>query len=180
MIIRQAEEKDMAQIIEICRLNLVGTNINNFSNSDFSNRGFLVTQIDEISINKMLADPSHIVLVAQNEEKIVGYLTACDLEIAREEFAQNFSELFGKKTLYYKQIAKRPGSANIGEKLLNFLCDYAQKSNYKQIVCNIVQAPFFNQKSISFHQKNRFHKIGESLQNKSVGATILGVYLRKI
>ncbi len=180
MMIRQAEAKDVAQIIEICRLNLVGTNIDNFSNSDFSNRGFLVTQIDETLLSKMIANESYVVLVAQAEEEIVGYLSACNLEVAREEFAEKFSELFSKKTLYYKQIAKRPGSANVGEKLLNFLCDYAQKSTYKQIVCNIVHAPFLNQKSISFHQKHKFYKIGETLQNKSVGAAILGVYLKEI
>jgi len=181
MITRKAKYEDIAKITEICRLNLVGTNKENFSADDFSKRGFLVTAISEDLVKEMIDDhKNHLVFIAQENEEIIGYLTACNIEIMPDDFLPSFKETLHKKTIYYKQIAKKPGTQNVGDGLLNLFIKEAQENGYEQIICHIVHQPFFNQKSITFHEKYNFRNIGETIQNKSLGETTLGIYLRKL
>jgi L-amino acid N-acyltransferase YncA len=181
MKVEKAKYEDIAQMIEVCRLNLVGTNKENFSSNDFTKKGFLVTALTEESAKEMLDDEARFyVAVAKEDKEVVGYLSACDASSINDDFPEDVSEIFKRKTIYYKQIAKKPNAKNVGENLINSLISEAKNLGYEQIICRIVHQPFLNQKSISFHEKFGFQQISEITQNNALGETTLGVYLKKL
>ena len=66
-----------------------------------------------------------------------------------------------QKLFYHKQIVKNPDAKNIGKKLLFAMFDEAKKRGYLHVVCRIVHAPFFNQASVSFHERFGFKEVGK-------------------
>lgn len=175
IVVTPAKYDDIAAMIEICRQNLVATNDQKFTAEDFAKKGFLITALNEETAKKFIDDGNFIVLVARYGQDILGYTIACDLEVSGINFPEDMKQKFLPKTVYHKQIAKVLNSSTnakaVGSNLLKGLFLEAQKRQYQQVVCRIVHEPFFNQNSVSFHQKNGFELIG-SMQEKN----LFGIY----
>lgn len=185
-IVQFATYSDIAQMVEICAENLVENNREEFSSGNLSQRGFLIKKLEENETKKMIDDQKNFCsLVVKKEDKVLGYLTACDLKKTDENIQQQISQLiasgkfgenFDDKIFFYKQIAKRISEKNIGSKLLLAFYDEAKKRGYSSIVCRIVHSPQKNLASISFHQKFGFEEIAEVEEN----GALLGIYLKQI
>ena len=180
MKITHAELSDLDQVFEVCAQNRVANNREKFTDEEFAKNGFLMTQLTKERLEKMLADPQNYFLsVAKEGEEVVGYLAGYDATKIGQVFLDNNpipEEMKSKKIFYYKQIAKKPGTKNIGGQLIVNMFDEVKKRGYFCVVCHIVHKPIYNQASISFHQKFGFKEIG-SVEEKE-NAVKMGVYLK--
>jgi L-amino acid N-acyltransferase YncA len=177
ILITQATNEDINQMIEICAQNLVETNRQKFGRDDFAKKGFLLSRLTFENAKKMIDDEeNYFVCVAKNGDEVLGYLIACDLEKSEINFsAEILNQICAAKKgkiFYHKQIAKKLGSKNVGEKLLLAMFDEARRRAYAQIICRIVHRPFLNQASIFFHQKFGFKQVEKMLE----GENELGIY----
>ncbi len=175
----EANQGDIEQMIEICAQNLIETNRQKFSSQDFSKKGFLVRRLTFENAKIMIDDKeNYFVCVAKNGDEVLGYLIACDIKKLEFSFPPEvLNQLsIGQKTkiFYHKQIVKKAGVKKVGEKLLLAMFEESNRRGYKKIICRIVQRPFFNQASISFHEKFGFNKIGEMSEYE----IDLGIYLK--
>lgn len=175
-----AKYSDIAQMIKVSGEVLVKTNRAKFSDEDFAKQGFLIVQLTEEVARKFIDNSqNHFACVAKEGEDVLGYLTSCDVKesgIIFSEEMPEFKQIKDQKIFYHKQIARRPGTKNIGQKLLLAMFDEVKKRGYSHILCRIVHAPFYNEVSVVFHQKFGFRKIGEMEDN----GAMLGVYLKEL
>ena len=167
-------------MINICAQNLVENNRGRFDANDFAAKGFLIRKLTKEDVREMLADQeNHFACVAKNGEEVLGYLTGCDVSKTEIDFfkhAPELEKLKNQKIFYHKQIVKKPDAKNIGSKLLFAMFDEAKRRNYLHVVCRIVHKPFFNQASVSFHEKFGFKEIGAMEEN----GLQLGIYLKDL
>lgn len=175
-----AQHSDIKQMIEVSGKVLVKTNREKFTAEDFAKQGFLIVQLTEEVARKFIDNSqSHFACVAKEGEEVVGYLTSCDVKesgiIFPEEMAE-FKRIKDQKIFYHKQIARKPGMKNVGQKLLLAMFDEVKSRGYSHVLCRIVHTPFFNEVSINFHKKFGFREIGLMEDD---GAT-LGVYLKEL
>ncbi len=169
--VRQANYQDLQDIVEICRENL----LRNKKEDEISARGFLMSEMTEEYARNMI-DSDSVVLVAEKNNKISGYLVAYDLANEDEIFQAEVRKIKGlenAKIIYYKQIAKRLNETGVGKNLLIELVKEASKKGYSHIVCKIVLAPFYNQASVNFHEKNGFVKMTDLAEKERV----VGIYV---
>ncbi len=180
IITKAAQHQDIEQMMAICEQNLLTTNCQKFTAVDFSQKGFLLTRLTFENAKKMIDDEKNYFLaVAKNDDEVLGYLIACDIEksgINLPKAVLSAQEITNSKIFYHKQIAKKLTAKGVGKKLLLAMCEQARKRGYEKIICRIVHAPFYNQASISFHQKFGFKKIGEMQENKIA----LGIYIKSL
>jgi ribosomal protein S18 acetylase RimI-like enzyme len=179
--IMTASHADIAQMVAICESNLMVNNREKFSDEDFSKRGFLIKPLQESVAKNMITDQGNFVtLVLKNGDEVLGYLLGHDISKTDKIFIDEVLHLLqpqeNEKIFYHYQIAKKPGSKNVGEKLLLAMVYEIKKRGYSKLVCKIVQRPFPNEKSINFHEKLGFKQIGEIENNK----IILGIYQKQI
>ena len=174
-----AQHCDIEKMMEICEENLLENNREKFSANDFSNKGFLLTRLTSQNVQEMIDDKkNYVVLVAKDGDKIMGYLIACDIEKVDYELREKIKELknFRGKVFYHKQIVKKLGVKQVGEKLLLSMLDEVNNRGYSHVVCRIVHEPFYNQASISFHQKFGFSQVGLYKKNE----VLTGIYLKDL
>jgi len=166
---------DITQMIAVCAQNLIENNREKLSADDFSKKGFLVRKLTKEDVEEMLADQkNHFACVVKEGEKVLGYLTGCDAAKSGIDFSKHAPDLQKiTKLFYHKQIVKVLEAKNVGTKLLFTMFNEAKSRGYSHVICRIVHKPFFNQASISFHEKFGFKEIGAMEEN---GLT-LGIYL---
>jgi hypothetical protein len=102
------------------------------------------------------------------------YYSVLDFIGKRYQYKESDPFKIKTKTFYHKQIVKKAGVKKVGEKLLLAMFEESKRRGYEKIICRIVQRPFFNQASISFHEKFGFKKIGEMSEYE----IDLGIYLK--
>lgn len=174
-----AQHSDIQQMIEVSSLNLVRNNRDKFSDADFAQKGFLIVPINEEKAQNFIDDPEALAQIAKEGDEVVGYLTGQDVEKTGINFTgevETFEEIKDQKNFYYTQIAKKPEAKDVGRKLVVSMLDEAKKLGYENIICRIVQKPFYNKVSTVFHERLGFENIGTMLED---GAT-LGVYLKRL
>lgn len=174
-VVKAATLQDAEKMVGICEENLV----ENKQENNLSQSGFLVTRLTSEVARKMIADEkNHLALILQEGDQAMGYLTGCDIsemDLAFQNHVKNFLQLKNSSRIFYhKQIAKKINAKKVGEKLLLAMFDEARKRGYREIICKIVHEPFFNQASVSFHQKFGFNEIGKIEEN----GRVLGIYLK--
>jgi len=162
--ISKVSQKDIPQMVAICAQNLVENNRDKFSNEEFSKRGFLIRKLAAADVEEMIEDQENFIsLVLKNGDEVLGYVNGCDILKTEIEFQQKvfaLPQLKNQRIFYHKQIAKKDGAKNVGKELLFAMFDEAKNKGYEQVVCKIVQKPFFNEISDSFHRKFGFEKFG--------------------
>ncbi len=180
MIIKPAIHSDIEEILAILKSRLVDVNDPKIFNSELENKGFLIGNVERDELEKLILDQkNNLILVAKEGDEVLGYLIAQRLsEIVDSKKAvvsclklHKIDDL--QKVIYYRQIATKPQSKNIGSLLLEELLKKAKEIDCEYVVCRIVGEPVNNQKSISFHKKFGFKQIGED----AIGRVKLGVYL---
>ncbi len=180
MLVRSATDNDIEQILEINAKNLLANNKDKMTSEEFSKKGFILMKVTKKDLENAIADKlGYIVLVSEENSEITGYLTACDITNVDVKFQKEVAaikEASGHKILYYKQIAKKPETQNVGKNLIAKMFDEARHRSYSCIICKIVHKPFYNQASIGFHEKYGFSKVDEIKEEDR----LIGVYLKQI
>lgn len=176
-LITKAEKSDAAQIALIGKENLLQN-----QTGDLAKSGFLVRPINQALVEEFIADEKHIVLVAKQNDEVVGYLISCALTALEGEILDAVLDLEEvqktplKKILYHKQIAKKSGTKNVGKPLVQGLIAEAKKQNFELIACRIIHAPQNNEVSIALHSKLGF----ELKVEKQEDEFLKGIYLLKL
>lgn len=132
MDIRFAKEKDIKQLVHLCKLHA------EFEKSDFNSTG------KEQLLSKYLFDTKDIVncLVVKNQNTLVGYAT----------FMKQFSTWDANFYIYLDCLyfTEKMRGKGLGTKLMQKIKEYAQEEN-----CSMIQwqTPSFNKKAIGFYEK---------------------------
>ena len=180
-----AGEADLDGMLAVLKKNLIADKkLHEIDKNNVEANGFLVGPFtaEEIS-NHLAATEKHVILVLIEEERVIGYLISYDLQqvdkTMYEEFV-SFPEIDAfkdkKKILYYRQIAKLPGKANVGSTLLKKMLEEAKSMGYEAVVCRIVHQPLRNKISIGFHEDFGFKCLG-MVKNDEI---TLGVYFKEL
>ena len=181
--ISPAQIDDVWGIVEILQQNLIDINSQkNVNANDLSNQGFLIRDIKPKEIRRLIAtSKNNIVLIAQDDNQIIGYLIASRLSAMADNFQNMILSHIKKakidwqsKVIFYRQIAVRQGFVGVGGALLLELIKQAKKSGYRYMVCRIIHQPINNQKSISFHRKFGFELIDIDTTEENI---VAGIYL---
>jgi L-amino acid N-acyltransferase YncA len=123
---------------------------------------------------------NYFVCVAEKNDEVLGYLIGCDIAVSGINFPENIFDLKNEKIFYHKQIVKKVGTKNIGEKLLLSMFDEARNRGYLRVICRIVHQPFYNELSVSFHQKFGFKEIAAMVEDSPSLNLVMGIYLRTL
>lgn len=178
LLVKAAELIDINCMIAICEENLVENNRDKMTSDDFSKKGFVFLKLTAADAKSMIEDQKNfLTLVLKDGDEVLGYLIAHDVSKSEIEFQKKIlqiEELKNHKIFYHRQIAKKSGVKNVGQKLLFTMFDEARFRGYSCIVCKIVHQPFYNQASISFHKKFGFKQISEIKTNDRNA----GIYLK--
>lgn len=179
-LITKAKTFDAKAIAAICEENLLQNKSDKTNPEEISAKGFLMGRLMEDDIKEMIDDAeNYLVFTAKNHDEASGYLIACDIErvdeILRNQLLST-AKSAKNKVLYYRQIAKKIGSKNVGSKLVQAMISEAKIRGYEEIICIIVDEPFYNQASIEFHKKIgfKFIKIIDEI-NRKVGVYSLNL-----
>lgn len=181
--IRPAHYQDIPGIMAILHSHLMA-NKKNPDHEQLEQNGFLIHGYPETELMNAIAHPeSHILLVAIENNEVVGYILTYDLQShpshasPEEKIVLEAQKILTtEKVLYHRHIARKSGKKGIGTQLLKSLCTEAQKRHYQYIFCRIVEAPHKNKISIATHQKLGFTSVGSIPEE---GRT-LGIYLKKL
>lgn len=163
--VRFANSTDVADILIIATASL------------FSNRkskmpeqtGFLMHALTEEYVRQAIQDKEHyIVLVAVEDEQVVGYTIAYQLLHEKPQWAADVAtsaeiknRLAMERILYHRHIAVNPYAKGAGSLLLERVLDEARKQNYVAVFCQIAQEPVQNKVSMALHEKFGFASVGD-------------------
>lgn len=143
------------------------------------NNGFLIRNISSEQIEELIADQkNNLVLTAKENEEILGYIISSKFSSAQKQYTKAMLPYLEQRkinpdlTLYYRQIAVKLGTQNIGKSLVSELLDRAKNVGYEHIICKIIHEPLKNHKSIAFHTKFGFNFIDELKED-----VVAGLYL---
>ena len=105
------------------------------------------------------------------KDDVFGYLNGFNIKKAEIVVQNNIlslpelTDINVEKIFYYRQIAKKPNTTNIGKDLVLTMINEISKRGYQTIVCKIIHAPIKNSISINFHTKLGFKCIAETYEN---------------
>lgn len=151
IIIRKATIKDLASIQELNN-NLFDLELNNFD--DTLKQGWPFEKEGREYFENMIK--SEIIFVAQDEDKIIGYLAGSICE-EKSYITETFAEL---DNMCINDEYRRFG---IGTLLINELKKYCKEKNIQNIK---VTASAKNSKAIQFYMKNGFENYNITLKYK--------------
>ncbi|MES2677982.1 MAG: GNAT family N-acetyltransferase [Pseudomonadota bacterium] len=175
--------KNINSIRKILQENLVDIDDSRIL-SERKNNGFLVRNISEKEIEELILDEkNHLVLVAEKDGEVLGYLIASRFTYLPENLQNGVLSCLQMKKItdfeqiiYHRQIAVKSGFKGIGGVLLAEFLTQAKLKGFKNVLCRIVHQPIHNQRSILFHQKFGFGFLGEIGENN----LIAGLYLKNL
>lgn len=169
-------------ILNILQQNLI-TNLDTSASNLVEQRGFLIHAFKPEVLETAITDPEHyLVLTAWQQQRMQGYIWACDYQRLATEFQATLADVLTEHhvptshVLYYRQIAKMPGSKGIGSAMLSALCNEAIQRGYQYVICQIMHKPFENKASIKFHENAGF----KLLTTLSAEDKISGLYIKAI
>ena len=102
---------------------------------------------------KILLDKSALVLLAQENDKLIGYLTGRQKNLGYRKSKCIEIENMGVTSKYR--------SKGVGSRLINECISWAKKQGYKKVYVN---SYFKNIQAISFYKRNGFNEIDISLE----------------
>ena len=133
--------------------------------------GFLIyaTSVDELK--QIIATAPNSILVAKKDDHIVGYALTYDLA-AWEKYKQNWNaaltidpqereHLHKDKTVYFRHIARLPGSEGVGAELEKTVYTLAKEQGYATVLGEIAEAPVPNALSKRVHEQRGYQRIGD-------------------
>jgi predicted GNAT superfamily acetyltransferase len=173
-----AQIDDVSEIEAISRQNLIDLATQAIAPNAHhqATKGFLTQNIGTSEISRMIIDPqNNLILIAKENNSVQGFIIASDLD-ANNDFNAYLQEANidrQQKIIYYRQIAKKPGSGKIGEALLSEFLSKAKSQGYNYALCRIIHGPINNQRSIAFHQKFGFKLIGQAQEKDRLA----GIYV---
>ncbi len=177
----EASLSDVSEIVGICNSRLLAKQRDE-ERRDAGKKGFLIQELTDKVVQEMILDKENfLVLAAKSGDEVLGYLIACDMKKTDNLFQKEVLELqraqsLGAKTFYYRQIAKKIGTKNVGEKLVLAMINELKTRSYSSVICKIVHQPFCNLASINFHKKLGF----EELISMSDNELTVGIYLKNL
>jgi L-amino acid N-acyltransferase YncA len=180
---RLATQQDVPQILKILQEKLIDISNPNVLQKQHQG-GFLIKNLGFDDFCQLITDrENNLVLVAENEDEILGYLIASKMSSVAPDLQSGIVPVLQQnqivefdKIFYHRQIAVKNGVKKVGSALLLQLVNLAKQNNYKYIACRIVHQPIYNQKSVIFHQKFGFKQIGDDVKDGLV-AGVYGVWL---
>lgn len=181
IILRNASSSDIDGIIEVTIETLLA---NQSETSNLCKYGFLINSLssDEIE-NSILDKNDSIVIVAEKNNKIIGFTLGCNCKKLDVVWGKNLKIedetlfILEKKNVYFlNYIARLRNEKGCGRHLLKQLIHVAKLKHYDYIICEIAQKPIMNNTSIKFHEHFGYKNVGHI---KKVGFTF-GVNLLKI
>ncbi len=104
---------------------------------------------------KLLHDPTSYCLVAEDNEKLVGYIAARKKDFGYRKSKYLEIENMGVNPTYRSQ--------GIGSQLMQKCLEWAKKQGYQKVYVN---AYFANNKAITFYKQNGFSEIDVSLERE--------------
>lgn len=161
VLVRIANQRDIAEIIEIMQMNLLK---NKNTENAASKAGFLRGEYSADYFAKAIADfPKQIALVAIQNDKIVGYSIGQSFDLVEQSIFDNLRSFcdVNKNNFYHRQIAKLPNTKGVGMALVTKLIEQLRQEKYEATLCMIAEKPLKNQASITFHQSQNFTRAGE-------------------
>ena len=141
MMITCANKKDIEGILEVQESLL----LRNLDNKPSSGQGFLVYPVNSKQLLEVLKNPRDMVLCAKQDNDVVGYILAYDLNnwmIFKTDWIEKIkvspkikTSIKNDKVVYLRHIARKRGFKNTGANLL--------KTFYKTYSYKLI-APFLN------------------------------------
>lgn len=150
--IRKGEIKDLEQIIELNKLLFIKEQEDYDSLYDAN---WPLTDIGREYFIKELTETDRIIFVAEEAEKIIGYLAA---SAKRDSKFKNNALVAEVENMF---ISKQFQNQGIGSKLINMFLDWCKQINADRA---IVIASFDNLKGIKFYKKHNFKEFEVGLK----------------
>lgn len=178
--IKPAELANIPGIIAVLEQNLIA---NRIADVDLEKTGFLVHGFTSDEAKEIITDKTnYVAFVALEDEEIVGYTMGCNIKQLQPKIQTKFAAisqelnylLSREKIFYYRHIAKKPTTKQVGQELLQSLLAEVKHQNYHSVICQIVQKPLKNAASLAFHARFGFECMG-MVQDEKYS---LGVYLK--
>lgn len=182
--VRQAKKEDILEVYNLQKTKLLKYNQNK-SKDKLSNNGFLVYELSINDFSKALRCKNTFLLVARKNEKVIGYFLAYTLskynklhpEFLKESVFDKKISLEKKNIIFGKQLVSDSSVHGIGSKLNKELFKLSKEKGYSLYVCEILESPLKNKRSINKHLSLNLKRIGE---HKDKEKYIWGIYSKKL
>lgn len=146
--------------------------------------GFLLHTFTTADLTKMISEPqNHIVLVAMEDDEVIGYTMGYDLSINQPEGIENVPHLpetptdfLTTKNIFHRHVAVKLNKRGKGAQLSRAFFQEAAARKYKYAIANIVQAPFKNLVSIRVHERLGYKEIGTVISHDIT----YGIYIKEL
>jgi L-amino acid N-acyltransferase YncA len=182
--VRRAKITDIPGILAVLDYHLLAKK-DSLNTTELAQTGFLVQSFSADEARAAIADKASFqFFVATDQDEIIGYITGCDVKklkpYYRDKLAAISPELrhivLTEKAFFLRHIAKLPGKNPVGAQLMGAMETEACVGGFAYILCQIVEQPVQNKKSIIFHQKQGFSCAGYD----QFGDEYAGIYLKHI
>jgi L-amino acid N-acyltransferase YncA len=181
--IRIATLNDISGILDVLKHNLI-QQTSATQNVPLQTSGFLIHGFTEDDLEAAIMDATnHIVLVATENNTVVGYALSYDLRHIKPHWVVDIhgtpeihALLATEKILYHRHIAKHTTTQGVGRQLLQALIAEAKARDYSYILCQIVEKPLQNIISIKLHEESGFLAVGFVEDDQYT----LGIYLKSM
>lgn len=111
----------------------------------------------EKSIKEIIQDPDHEIIIARNENKVIGFLSVATEKFTDDLMPAPFS------TIEYIEVDSNFQSFGIGQKLIEEAEKIAHLRGHKYIELLVWET---NEKAIKFYEKNGFYTIERRMAKK--------------
>ncbi len=181
--ITKAKKNDILQVYNLQKSQLLEYNLK-INKKEVTDNGFLVYEVSIENLLKSLRCRNTFLFVAKNKEEVVGYFLAYSLK-KYIKLNPNFLEeidvdkklLKENKVLFGKQLVSNRSFPKIGESLNKEMFKYAKSLDFSLYICEILESPIKNKRSINKHLSFNLKKIGTHKDKKNY---LWGIYSKKL
>ena len=182
--IQKAKKEDILQVYALQKSKLLKSKSTS-ENKSLSKEGFLVYELSVEDFSKALRCKNTFLLVAKSKEKVIGYFLAYTLkkytklhpEFLKEIKLTKEGTLDNQNIIFGKQLVSDRSFPKIGESLNKELFKIAREKEYSLYVCEILEGPLENKRSIEKHKSINLKRIGEHKDKKKY---LWGIYSKKL
>jgi L-amino acid N-acyltransferase YncA len=168
IIIRPAEQKDIAEILKI-QENLL---LKNKTIKSALKEGFLVYALKEDELKEIINSGKDFLIVATENGLVIGYALAHDLNEWRKNKSKwdkriivspkTRDHIYSDKIIYFRHIARKPDYVGVGKMLEEQIYSLAKNKGFKYVIAEILEQPISNDKSREIHEERGYLKIGQA------------------